>query len=410
MDCEKFEATMIDELYDELDELTSAAMKRHVSGCARCAALIGGLRATRRVATVPMIDPPEDLEDKILAAAREAQKIVPLRGRIARFVSTAGSWAMRPQTAMAALFLVMIGTSVLLLRGKASRAPDSAAVRVTQQGAPAAPSGSSAAWSESSPAGGDIPFGSSAHGLDNKNKTQTATTTTPADEAAKDDLTGALARAKGAAGGNSDGLDDSRMTTNAAAPAGAPNTLPMAPQAQAPAQPGEGQSPYGPPPAATATTAASAAPGFVDFKAAMAFYRAGRWDEAQKAFDNLAANDPNAELMAALAVSNGKGCKEAIARFDKLAQRAAGTSTGWDALFEGARCYARIGDAPNARVRLNALLKVDSHKDKAKAELQKLDSTNASAPARKAQAAPAAKPAPQAAPTSPPAADQGFAY
>ena len=44
---------------------------------------------------------------------------------------------MRPQTAMAAVFLVMIGTSVLLLRGKSSRAPASAEMTVTEEGTPA---------------------------------------------------------------------------------------------------------------------------------------------------------------------------------------------------------------------------------------------------------------------------------
>jgi hypothetical protein len=29
MDCEKFESAMMDELYGELDEVTSAAVKRH---------------------------------------------------------------------------------------------------------------------------------------------------------------------------------------------------------------------------------------------------------------------------------------------------------------------------------------------------------------------------------------------
>src|SRR5208282_5451908 len=53
MDCEKFETAMMDELYGELDELTSAAAKRHMAGCARCSALLGGLRATRRVASIP---------------------------------------------------------------------------------------------------------------------------------------------------------------------------------------------------------------------------------------------------------------------------------------------------------------------------------------------------------------------
>jgi hypothetical protein len=96
MDCEKFEYALMDELYGELDELTSAAAKRHVSGCARCSALLGGLRATRRVAALPKVEPPADLEQRILdAAAAATPRAVPLRGRVARAVSLAGSWAMR---------------------------------------------------------------------------------------------------------------------------------------------------------------------------------------------------------------------------------------------------------------------------------------------------------------------------
>ena len=121
MDCEKFESTLMDELYDELDELTSAASKRHVAGCARCASLLHGLSATRRIDILETVEPPAGREERILAATKDAQMVVPLRGRISRVVSWAGSWAMRPQTAMAAVFLLMIGsTSVLLLRARSS--------------------------------------------------------------------------------------------------------------------------------------------------------------------------------------------------------------------------------------------------------------------------------------------------
>src|SRR5512140_1863412 len=143
MDCEKFETAMIDELYDELDELTSAAAKRHVAGCARCAAIYGGLRATRRVVAsaggVPMVEIPGTLEARILAATREAQKVVPFRKRLASAISAAGSWAMRPQTQMAAVFLLMIGSSVVFLKGGRKASPMAAApMTVTEQGAPAA--------------------------------------------------------------------------------------------------------------------------------------------------------------------------------------------------------------------------------------------------------------------------------
>ncbi len=112
MDCEKFEAAMMDELYGELaDELTSAAAKRHVASCARCAALVGGLRATRRVASLPLVAPPAELEERILTAATDMQKVVPLRRRIANAVSVAGRWAMQPQAAAQQVFLVMLGGS-----------------------------------------------------------------------------------------------------------------------------------------------------------------------------------------------------------------------------------------------------------------------------------------------------------
>jgi len=135
MDCEKFDSLIIDELYEELDELTSAAMKRHAEGCASCAENLSGLRATRAVAALEAPALPEGLEERILASSRDAQVVVPIaRGRLSRAVSLAGTWAMRPQTAMAALFLLMIGSSAVLLRSRQPR--ESAALTVTQEGSP----------------------------------------------------------------------------------------------------------------------------------------------------------------------------------------------------------------------------------------------------------------------------------
>ena len=80
MDCEKFESAMMDELYGELDELTSAAAKRHVAGCARCAALLGGLRATRRLAAVPLVErrvPPERALSRLVDAEVARDRVEP---------------------------------------------------------------------------------------------------------------------------------------------------------------------------------------------------------------------------------------------------------------------------------------------------------------------------------------------
>jgi hypothetical protein len=75
MDCEKFEPLLLDELYEELDEVTSAAVKRHVSGCARCASILNGMRSTRRAVALPMLELPDGLEDRILASVKEAESL-----------------------------------------------------------------------------------------------------------------------------------------------------------------------------------------------------------------------------------------------------------------------------------------------------------------------------------------------
>jgi hypothetical protein len=136
MDCEKFDQHVIDELYDELDEVTHAALKRHVEGCSRCAAILSGLRATRDVGVLPIEEPSDDLEARILDAVAVAQKKAPWPRKVLRGLAWAGSHAMRPQLAMAALFFLVIGSSLLLLRAKPGTG-GFAPVRVTERGAPA---------------------------------------------------------------------------------------------------------------------------------------------------------------------------------------------------------------------------------------------------------------------------------
>jgi hypothetical protein len=407
MDCEKFESAMMDELYGELDELTSAAAKRHVAGCARCTALVGGLRATRRLAAVPLVEPPPGLEERILAAAREAQKVVPIRRRASHVLSLAGSWAMRPQTAMAALFLVMIGTSVLLLRGRSARSPAPTAVTVTEQGAPALVAAAApTATSTNEPV--SVASASAAYayraGWEAKPPAATAAPVDLAEDQRNAHLKGALAA--------KDKDDLSRGLDNASAPGGAPNTLPPAPSPV-----GAGGS-YGgfaqnapaaaaPPPAAMLDAQKQQLEKKSDlspFDTALQTYRAGRFDDATRAFDALAPADPNADLWAARAVRESKGCRNALARFDRVARRAGGAPAGWDALLEGALCYRAVGDFANARVRLTELLKVDSHKDRAQAELDRLNQLQ-QAQGNTGPAAAAARPAPKrAAPAEQPAA------
>src|SRR6188472_646779 len=133
MDCEKFDRIVLDLMYGELDELTEAAARRHIEHCARCKGVSSGLRATREVGALGLVDPPDSLELGILEAERRMNAALPLGKRLGRGVSILAVYAMRPQLAMAALLLLMIGSSLFFLRGRPG-ARDS--VLVTERGVP----------------------------------------------------------------------------------------------------------------------------------------------------------------------------------------------------------------------------------------------------------------------------------
>jgi len=84
MDCEKFDQIIIDALYDELDELTLAAAKRHTDSCPRCQAIWSGLRATRKLGVLPLEPAPTDLAERIMSVARVTQQNVSWPTRFGR--------------------------------------------------------------------------------------------------------------------------------------------------------------------------------------------------------------------------------------------------------------------------------------------------------------------------------------
>jgi hypothetical protein len=76
------------------------------------------MRATLEVGQLPIEEPSDDLEDRILAAALDAERGEPWHRKALRMVSWAGSHVARPQFAMAALLMLVLGSSVLLLRAR----------------------------------------------------------------------------------------------------------------------------------------------------------------------------------------------------------------------------------------------------------------------------------------------------
>src|SRR5262249_60072997 len=89
---------------------------------------------TREVGVLPIEEPPPDLEARILEAAASAQSRAPWPKKVLRGLAWAGSHAMRPQLAMAALFFLVIGSSLLLLR---ARPGTLGPAYVTEPGSPA---------------------------------------------------------------------------------------------------------------------------------------------------------------------------------------------------------------------------------------------------------------------------------
>ncbi len=136
MDCDTFENHVMDVLYDEGDEGTRTAARKHTEGCTRCNALLTSLRSTRAAITLPFEEPSPDLEERIMSAVRAAEPPVPFHKRLLRVLSWAGSHAMRPQFAMAAVLVVILGSSLLLLPAKPGSG-GAVPVSVSERGIPA---------------------------------------------------------------------------------------------------------------------------------------------------------------------------------------------------------------------------------------------------------------------------------
>jgi hypothetical protein len=385
MDCDKFEPLLLDELYEELDELTSAAVKRHVSGCARCGSILNGLRATRRGVALGLVPVPAGLEDRILAAAKEAQKVVPIRSKMSRAIAIAGSWAMRPQTAMAAVFLLMIGTSAFVIRSKNYAARESA-VSVTVEGSP------SPVAAPGAPESLDDKAAAAAHGPSVPNVTRPPAQAAASAVAANDDNAGPMDRLTGGVARGDRAKDEGALALGSAlsesagdgrrelAPAPAPTTAPgggAIANAAAPAgAPYDDGSQMAQSPAKNGLKHyAPADPAAQDpFSLGAAAFRARNFAEAAKNFDRAAqSGDTNAELWAAESTREGQGCAVALGRVDQLAQKAAGSWVGSEASLRAARCQARMGQLDQARDRLNHLAQVPSHQQQARAELAELN-------------------------------------
>jgi hypothetical protein len=429
MDCERFDGVALDLVDDDgrRDARAVEDAKRHAEGCTRCAAALRSLRAAREAVSLPLLPVPEGLEARILVAARRRERETRSGWwqRLDLFISRAGAYAMRPQPAMALVLLLMVGSSLLLLRAR----PDGTArVVVTERGVPI-PRANEA---ESAPADARPETASAA----------TATAAPPAvalaqrsdDDRAVAKMESAREQREGARGG------EAQAPKGAAAQAApAAEELAAADQARASAaaRATDGFAvpaptpPAAPPAAAARPEAVGAATGAdATFSAAMEDYKAKRFAEAQRGFDLVVneggAQAPLAALYAARSARFTAGCSSAVTRFDSVANRFTGTSIATEAMWEGALCYRELGQSDRSRQLFLALRRVAGYRDRVDRELAELDQRPAGGavgggrPGSPARAAPAARspgaPVPRFAPpappprAAPPTVDQSNAY
>jgi hypothetical protein len=308
VDCEKFDRIVLDLLYDELDELTGAAARRHMEHCVRCRGIGSELRATRIVGSLPLVDPPEGLELAIFAAERQMAELLPLRKRLGRALSLLAGYAMRPQLAMAALLMLMIGSSLLFLRAQPG---DREHVLVTERGVPEGDSDSVALLPKK------------------------------VDALVSEDLR-AGARAKSSADDTSarrDRAQDSKLEARPSTGAAAATNS---------ALPAEG--PGGP--VVGGEIDATAGDTDASYDAAMAAYRDGRYSEAERRFAEIAGGGgehaPRAALLEVQALRMVSGCPAAAPRFESVHARYPGP-IGNDAAWQAGECFRSLGDLARAR-------------------------------------------------------------
>ncbi len=338
MDCEKFDRVVLDLLYDELDELTRAAAMRHVEHCARCGPIANGLRATRQIGSLPLVEPPRDLEAKILQAERRVRARLPWRQRFGRAVSIVAGYAMRPQLSMAALLLLMIGSSLLVLRSHPS---DHDQGRVKESGVQEIEGETPAQAVASAPAFSSPP------------RSFAAAEGAPRPAAAPD-------MAKSKRGGGAEASDA--------------------------------------------------------YEQALSAYRVGKFAEAERGFDSVAAmggpNAASAALYSAQARRGAAGCGAAVPRFEQVASLFPGSTVASEANWQAAECYRELGQRDQAARGYRELAQTPGYEARARVALEALSRGPAAVARRqataKARAAAPAAPPPAPAGTQAPA-DQGFA-
>jgi hypothetical protein len=145
MTCAEFEANEMEALHGDLDAATTAVFEEHAASCATCGPRFGRLRTMRRFPELVLEPVPDSLEARILAAV-DAAVPPPVRAP----VRTAGgakvfAFLAKPQLAVAAGFILVLGAAMLYTMQSAKREAPSATAAADREMAPMSPAATATA-------------------------------------------------------------------------------------------------------------------------------------------------------------------------------------------------------------------------------------------------------------------------
>jgi len=375
VDCERLDEISVELAYGELEPRRVAEAEQHLLSCERCSALVARLRKGREAAGMLDLEEPSSLlEARILAVAGTEKPPASIPRRTGRLLARAGAWVTRPQFAMAAVLVLMVGSSIILLRG--GHSSTARQEKVVDEGKPIA-----AVEQDNSHAGApalaapkaDEPAQTKAAD-DGKPRPESATITPPkagakgdgkesdGDFGNKDDLAqgegGDLAKDKKKTKPADEAekkLEEKAIGGVAASPP--PVTAPAAPQK-------------------AATGAATGA----SYDTAMTAYKASKWADAAAGFDAaVAAGDrpSSALLYAARSYRAAGNCDKALVRFQKVLSTYPTSVDAPFAALEGGQCAKQLGDLATARTLFEKAKTFPATAVKAQAELDALDKPKA---------------------------------
>jgi TolA-binding protein len=319
MNSDKFDRIVLDLLYGELDELTTAAAKRHMDQSARAREIFAHFKATRQLSVLPTHSPPGNFEAALMERERRALAELPLHHRFGRIVSMLAGYAMRPQLIMGALLLLMIGSSLMFLR---ARPGQHSAVQVTERGAPEADVDLvlpvMPATSEGSPALASGVF-----------QALPTVDLEPAPNAPAGPVAARPSDVRAGADGSVDGLDPFEQALDL-------------------------------------------------YRSGHYLEAQRRFERISRSGGGRAAE---AALYAAQSVRSASGCATAVNRFERVRLEFPGSASAYEAAWRSAKCQQQLGDVEAARQSYESLLQVVSHADRARAALTGLGAPAAGAAA-----------------------------